>query len=188
MAKKEKTKDINLLPQEEIENSTFGRTLKWLLTSFRYIVIATEMVVMSAFLARFWLDARSSSLVDGINQKKAIISSYSTFEDEFRKTQNRLNIFSEYASINKKVSPVTESIRASLPSDITLSQIAIDGEKLTITGQTTNENSISNLVTLLNRTNSISGTKVFSITSKEDGTLKFTLSATIKERTNASTS
>lgn len=187
MAKKEKVKEINLLPQEEIENSTFGRTLKWILTSFRYIVIATEMVVMGAFLSRFWLDARSSMLVDSINQKKAIISSYSTFEEEFRRTQDKLQIYKTYASSNQKVSPVSENIKNAVPLDLTLTQISIDNEKVTITGETLNENSIATFMNKLNLGNSVAGVKVTSITSKEDGNLSFTLSGTIKERqTNGS--
>src|SRR3990167_1085348 len=86
---------INLLPQEEFESSTFGRVLKWLLSSFRIMVIITELVVMTAFLSRFWLDAKTTDLNDSIKQKQAVIESQNNFEKEFRKTQNRLVIFKE---------------------------------------------------------------------------------------------
>ena len=63
-AKKEP--EINLLPQEEFEGSVIGRILKWGLSTFRIIVIIVEMVVMAAFLSRFWLDAKNSDLNEDI--------------------------------------------------------------------------------------------------------------------------
>ncbi len=56
MAARKNQQLINLLPQEEFAVSTLGRILAWLMSTFRYIVIAVEMVVMLAFLSRFWLE------------------------------------------------------------------------------------------------------------------------------------
>jgi Tfp pilus assembly protein PilN len=183
MAKKKFEPEINLLPQEEFQASTLGRTLRWLLTTFRYIVIATEMIVMAAFLSRFALDARSSDLIDAINQKKSIISSYSTFESQFRTTQVRLKTYASYANENQKVSPVIDNISSLLPSDITLTEINIDGAKIQISAQTQNENSASNFISSLNSSNLLSNANIQSIESKAAGqSISFTVAAGIKER------
>lgn len=79
-ARKKKTKAINLLPQEAFAKTTLGRTLTWLLSTFRIIVISVEMVVVVAFLSRFWLDARITDLNDELKQKQAVITSLATFE------------------------------------------------------------------------------------------------------------
>ena len=47
--------EINLLPQKGFEATTAGRILAWILSTFRIIVIITELLVMVAFLSRFWL-------------------------------------------------------------------------------------------------------------------------------------
>ncbi|KKR69678.1 MAG: hypothetical protein UU12_C0039G0005 [Candidatus Woesebacteria bacterium GW2011_GWA2_40_7b] len=88
-----KTKTINLLPQEEFDVSTLGRILKWAMGTFRIIVIVTEMIVMTAFLSRFWLDAQNSDLNDAIAIKTAQISAQSDFEKQFRILQHKLSIF-----------------------------------------------------------------------------------------------
>ena len=85
-----KKRQINLLPQEEFAASTLGRVLNWLLTTFRYIVIVTEIVVMTAFLSRFWLDAKSTDLNELIKQKQAVIAASADFEKEFRLTKDNL--------------------------------------------------------------------------------------------------
>jgi len=87
-----KNKSINLLPQEEFEASTIGRVLKWATGTFRIIVIITEMVVMAAFLSRFWLDAQNSDLTDSIKIRSAQISAQGDLEKRFREIQTpRLN-------------------------------------------------------------------------------------------------
>jgi hypothetical protein len=111
---------INLLPQEEFAGSTVGRVLVWAMSTFRYIVIGTEMVVMVAFLSRFWLDARNIDLNDLIKQKVGVISAYAEFEKDFRDTQKRLKIFGGLANEERTPSYYLDSITSYLPNDIRL--------------------------------------------------------------------
>jgi len=85
-----KSKQINLIPQDEFESSNFGRILKWALSTFRIVVIVTELIVMSAFLSRFWLDAKNSDLNEEINVNKSQIIAYKDIETEFRSLQKNL--------------------------------------------------------------------------------------------------
>lgn len=180
---KDKSATINLLPQEEFEASTLGRTLKWLLTTFRYIVIATEMIVTIAFLSRFWLDEKSSVLIDGINQKKAIIASYSTFESQFRLVQNKLKVYKDFSGEDQKISPIIDIVSSQIPSDVKITQISITGTKIEITAQTENENSASNFVTNLNSSNIIVGAAVTSVETKLDTPgVSFTITGTVQRK------
>ena len=70
-----KKKNINLLPKEEFDASVVGRLLRWAMGTFRIIVIITEMIVMAAFLSRFWLDAQNSDLNDEIRFASSQIDS-----------------------------------------------------------------------------------------------------------------
>src|SRR3989344_9480970 len=100
-----KTRSINLLPQEEFDVSVVGRILKWAMGTFRIIVIVTEMVVMGAFLSRFWLDAQNSDLGDEMGVKSAQVEAQSDFEKKFRRLQTKLGIFK---SLSGAVQPSTE--------------------------------------------------------------------------------
>jgi len=182
MAKKTSEHEINLLPQEEFEASTLGRVLKWLLSTFRYIVIGTEMIVMLAFLSRFWLDARSGDLSDAITQKQAIVSSYSTFEKQFRDVQSKLSIYKNFSANSALANLVLSEIAAKIPTDVTLSSTTINGSKLTLVGLTSNENSASSFVTNLTASKFLTNVNLISVTSSTSATgqLTFTISANLK--------
>lgn len=167
MAKKKK-EVINLLPQEEFAASTVGRILTWLLSTFRMIVIATEMVVMAAFLSRFWLDARNTDLNDEIKQKQAIISSYRDIETNFRATQSKLSIMANLTSQTAD-SPIFSSISQSLPANALLTTVSIIGSDIKISGLGADERSISQFLVNLGAQKDISSVSLTQLSSDKTG-------------------
>lgn len=119
MAAKKKKANINLIPQDDYNDALFGRILLWTVGTFRYIVIVVELVVMSAFLSRFWLDAKSTDLNDEIKQKEGIITASKSFEDEFRLIQKRLKTYSDYASQTGQLATSLSKITSLMPEDST---------------------------------------------------------------------
>lgn len=171
-AKKESK--INLLPQKEFEKSVLGRTLKWALSSFRIIVVVTEMIVMAAFLSRFWLDAKNSDLNELIAQKKAIILSFNNVEEEFRLAQKRLGIFSKLTS----ATPVSENIKSVisyLPPDISLNSVSENGNSLQIIGSSGSEQGIAQFIVNLESAKNLQEVTLSQIDSDT-----FTIKASIK--------
>ena len=65
---------INLLPKSDFEASFWGKFLKWGVSSGRYLVILTELVVIVAFLSRFKLDWDYAAVRDRINGKRAVLA------------------------------------------------------------------------------------------------------------------
>ncbi len=128
-----KNKGINLLPQEEFEGSIVGRVLRWAMTTFRFIVIITEMIVMGAFLSRFWLDAQNSDLNESVEVKAAQITSQKTLEDEFRDTQKRLSIFQQLASGTKASDQLTKVI-SKVPEGVSLQNFSYQEGSLQVKG------------------------------------------------------
>lgn len=167
MAKKKK-EVINLLPQEEFAASTVGRILTWLLSTFRMIVIATEMVVMAAFLSRFWLDARNTDLNDEIKQKQAIISSYKDIERNFRATQSKLSIMSGLIS-NQTGGTIFNLISQNLPPDAILTSVSITGSDIKIAGLGASERSISQFLVNLQSQKEISNVNLNQLSSDKTG-------------------
>ena len=140
-----KNKAINLLPQEEFNASTLGRTLKWAMGTFRIIVIVTEMVVMAAFLSRFWLDARNSDLNDSIKVASAQIIAQADLEKEFRNLQSKIGIFKQLKSFPPS-SPVIDAVTSKLPADVTLTGISVSENKTQIRGTSVSELGIAQFI------------------------------------------
>lgn len=129
---------VNLLPQKEFERSHIGRILKWTLSSFRIIVIVMEMLVMMAFLSRFWLDARNSDLNEVLTQKKAVITSFAKVEENFRNTQKRVDIFSKMTSHASTSDPI-RTVASFLPPDVQITSLSENENTLQIIGTSASE-------------------------------------------------
>lgn len=145
-AKNQKRKHINLLPKEDFDKTTLGRILRWALTTFRFIVIIVELVVVSGFLSRFYLDVKIGDLDDEINQKSAAIQTRSDFERSFRKTQLKLSVLSTLSSEDKQLIPLVNLIGEIMPTDTQLVSISKLDNVTTIKANALNEASISFLL------------------------------------------
>lgn len=145
---KSKIKLINLIPQDEFETSFIGRILKWALSSFRVMVIVTELVVMSAFLSRFWLDARNSDLNDELEIGQAQIMAYEETETSLKRSQQKLAIVKSLYSETLSTS-VINSITGSLPPDIILSTLTLSQNNVSIKASTSSESSIAQFISNL---------------------------------------
>ncbi len=143
-----KNKAINLLPQEEFDASTTGRILKWATNTFRIIVIVTEMVVMAAFLSRFWLDAQNSTLNNAIRVKSAQISAQANLEKQFRGVQTKLDIFDKLSG-DKKISDLVGKITSKVPASVTLSGITVGEGTINIRGLSSSDFDIGQFVVSL---------------------------------------
>ena len=130
--------NINLLPQGEFESSTIGRVLRWGMNTFRIIVIATEAIVMAAFLSRFWLDAQNSDLNDSIKLKANQISSQSQIENQFRDLQNKLKIAGQIG-LAAHLSLISDDITSKVPLDVTLNGLSVTAGNAQIKGVSNSE-------------------------------------------------
>lgn len=157
MSAQKRKEDINLLPEKGFETTTTGRILAWILSTFRVIVIVTEIIVMIAFLSRFWLDAQNSDLNEKIQQKQAVLAASQNFEKQFKTTQNRLSVFSQLINNQVDSNETLVKIIESLPPDIVLTNILITKGSIEISGSTPNEKSIHQLSVNLNSKGNFSG-------------------------------
>lgn len=143
-----KNRPINLLPQEEFEASILGRILRWAMGTFRIIVILTEMVVMAAFLSRFWLDAQNSDLTQEIKISSAQISAQADFEKEFRGIQTKLKMYRDIAQ-KAGLSNKFNLIATKIPVDVILTSITLNPTSSEIKGNSGSETGIAQLISNL---------------------------------------
>jgi len=116
MAKKE----ISLLPEKNAAQVLLDKLTKWVLSVGRYIVVFTELIVIGAFLSRFWLDRKNTDLSEKIRQQKAILSSTQTFEREFHLFQRRLKTIKDNFDESHDLFGPLSIIGQNLPQDILL--------------------------------------------------------------------
>ena len=164
-----KSKSINLLPQEEFESSITGRILRWAMTTFRFIVVVTELIVMGAFLSRFWLDAKNSDLNDLLSIKGDQISSQSDFEKTFRGLQGRLKIVQELGK-EKLPSETLNKVMAKVPNEVSLQSMSHQEDSLQIKGAAGSELSIAQFVSNLKSDTSFKTVTLGQVGSSENST------------------
>jgi Tfp pilus assembly protein PilN len=172
----QKKEQINLLSQKGLANSTTGRVLLWVLSTFRIIVIVTEILVMVAFLSRFWLDAQNNDLDDELKQKQAVLSAYSDFESNFVDTQKRLDFYSTLTKDELIASDQLTILSSSLPSDTRLVSISFASNELTIEGLSPSETSIQQFIVNLHKNGEYQTIELNEISTQlETGLLSFKL-------------
>lgn len=176
-----KSKQINLIPQSEFDTSPLGRILKWALSTFRVMVIFTELIVMSAFLSRFWLDAKNSDLSDEINVNKAQVLAYSEIEAKLRMYQKKISITKSLYS-QKKIGDAVATITKLTPPDISFVSISLNGTQLDIKATANSEQSIAQFLVNLNSFKDLKNVSLNQVGSSVDniGLTIFTLTGELR--------
>ncbi len=120
-------REISLLPKEKWEGTVIGRLMNWVFSVGRYIIIFTELIVVGAFISRFWLDRTNSDLSEEVRQQEAILASTSDFEKEFTLFQSRLKTIA--TALKEPSDPLLslELIVDSLPADAVLVKYGFSG-------------------------------------------------------------
>jgi hypothetical protein len=111
-------KEISLLPEENNSQSFSNRFVRWLTTAGRFVIVFTELIVVMAFVSRFWLDRKNADLSETIRQQTAIIESTRDFENEYLLLQQRLNFAKKYHSQSLNYAPKIHSLIESSPPGI----------------------------------------------------------------------
>lgn len=173
---------INLLPQKDFENSTTGKLLGWITSVGRWIVVFTEFIVICAFLSRFYFDTQLANYFDTIRQKKAMVDSALAFEEDFLKTQEKIKIIKIILADEKKPSSIVLKISQLLPLDVTLTDISIDQDNLTINGYSLSEQGLNIFVRGLSASPQFTQINLRSVSQKESSAeINFGISAVIKK-------
>lgn len=118
-------KEISLLPDSENINSLSSRALHWTATVGRFIIVFTELIVIVAFLSRFWLDRKSADLSEVIRQQKAILDSTALFEKDFNIVQQKLQIIKDHYKSMPQYQQKLATLSESTPPDIIFESLSI---------------------------------------------------------------
>lgn len=178
-----KKTNINLLPQEEFATTPLGRFLGWLTTTFRVLIIITQIVVVGVFFSRFWLDAKISDLNELLRAKEAEVLSYQEFEKDFKQKQEQIQIFKDITTREIPKSEIIMTLTSYLPLGANFKNITIQENQISLSGRATNEDQISTFITNLESDKNFKNVTITSIGSQEDAEeLLFNIKLEIRNR------
>ena len=142
---------VNLLPKDSFEFSFVGKFLRWALTAGRVMVVLTEFVVIMAFASRFWFDKKLNDLKEVIDQKEAVVLSYAETEAEMRKILVRQEPVKDYLEDNLKMTKRIDDLKYFLPEGITLTELKIEKEKVSLLGVAGSEETFSRTIRVMSQ-------------------------------------
>lgn len=173
---------INLLPKDTFEFSNVGRLVQWLVSVGRWVVVLTEFVVICAFLSRFYFDTKLANLFDEIKQKKAIVQSAFSFEENFRETQKKLKLIKNILPRESKASVLVTEISQYLPANVFLTGISFNQDSLLIDGSALSEDGLRIFLDGLTANPKLGQLSLHNLSSQKDDPLaiNFNISAQIK--------
>jgi Tfp pilus assembly protein PilN len=181
-AKKKNTfRQINLVPREGLSSTTSGRIILWTLSTFRIILIITEIFVIGAFISRFWLDTKNSDLSEEMKQNKSIILSLSDFEKNFKDTQERLNVFNSYKIDKGIINSNLKKIVSYKPAGIYFKSVVVNLTGVNIDAVAIDEVAIQQYLVNLKASPEFENVSLMGISvSEENSVLNFTIHADVK--------
>jgi len=125
---------VNLLPRDKFEESNTGKAVSWATSVGRWIVVFTDLIVIGSFLSRFYFDTKLADYHDSIQQKQAIIEATSSFEDSFRSIQKRIILIKTLLIGGIQGENKVNFLNEVLPSDVSLTNLAVSKEKVSLAG------------------------------------------------------
>ncbi|MDO8551534.1 MAG: PilN domain-containing protein [bacterium] len=177
-------KDINLLPREDFEKQPIGKILMWSLSVGRWIVIGVELIVIIAFISRFWLDRELSDLHESIRTKQGIIQSQAAFEKDFISFQQRLASAEQISNGQTGTNKIIAAVASATPQDVALKDLTLERKEIKFTGLALSETGLKSFTAGLANTNLFKDINVVSAGKQEGETnaFKFTISAIVQPK------
>ena len=179
MPAQKKRLNINLIVKEKTEESFSGQFLAWALTYGRYIIIITQIFVLSVFFLRFKLDRDHTDLKESVSQKQALVESVSDLETEIRQVQGKLIYIKEITAYQDGFLKVIRFLQENTPSDTTFSTLVISTEKIHFSATAKNLRTFNLLLGKLQQGNKFTDVTLEDILRKSDGRIEFKIEANI---------
>src|SRR3972149_5141698 len=166
---------INLLVPSEFGQSFWGKSLKGAVTSGRYVVIITEMIVVVAFLSRFKLDTDLNRLNSAIADKKVVLDSLAGKETEFKIVQKKVSWVNQILNRKTAAGDVLQAIVEKTPEGVRFSGIKFDNQTVHITPRSVDEKIMGLFLGRLNNDDTWKEVELTNVTEDNTDGLTFTV-------------
>ncbi len=160
--------EVNLLPHDSFTRSPVGRVLTWSLSTGRYIVVFTEMIVILTFLSRFTLDRQLTDLNEAILRKQAIIESFGDLETSVRAVQKKTDFIRQLHS-RVQILELFDFLDQNAPNTITFNNLSIRSDGFALEALAFSPADLSGFLTALKTDQRFVGVSLDTIAAGEEG-------------------
>lgn len=178
-AHKKKQININLVVKEDFDSSFSGQILSWALTYGRYIIIITQIVVLSVFFLRFRIDREHTDLKESVAQKQALVESISEMETEIRRIQGKLVYIKQISKSQDAYLKALRFLQDNTPTDMIFSALTLSPEKISIAATSSSLKSFSYFLKRIQQDKKFTEVSLENIVRKPDGRVEFKINCKI---------
>ncbi len=175
--------NLNLLKPQSNPEKLPVKLIHWLLSAGRYIFVVVNGLVLIAFIARFKLDADLASKKEAIEEQIPYIESLKPYEILIRETQLKLATIDSLKISSPDWPAILKKIAGQTPLSVKITAINIEKSvgtaTIRITGQTQNNNDLTNFITGLKKEGTLNEVNLANI-GLEQGVISFTVNASAK--------
>jgi len=152
----------------------------FLLHYFRYIIVLTQIVVISVFFARFSLDQEIVDLKESFTDKQAILEITKPLIQEAEAYVVKQNNAKVILTVQKQFIDDFTYILSIIPQDTSLASLQKDNDSIKIHGKSNSIISVKRLFIKLVKDGRFTGVKVTELTGSSDGGYTFGLEVNLK--------
>ncbi len=173
---------IDLLKSQVAGERIYFRVLKWLLSTGRFILIAVEFIVLTAFISRFKLDADIAYVKENIESQIPFLESQKQDENLIRQVQMQLLTIKDIRQNSPNFGGIIKNISSQIPqtTKITNINLARDAGKINVklSGSATNHSDITAFMQGLREYKNFTDVNLANI-GFEQGLINFTITLNI---------
>lgn len=125
-----KSTSINLIKKDR--GQLTSEVINWTLTIGRIMVIIVELIALSAFIYRFYLDNQLREINSSIVQKQQFLSTQQQKEASYRNLQDRLELESSTIDQGKQQLKIFKDIIALTPDGINFTNYLLNNNQIVI--------------------------------------------------------
>lgn len=177
MSAQKKRININFIEKKSGDESFSSQMLSWVFTYGRYIIIITQIVVLSVFFLRFRLDRDHADLKESVAQKQAILESVSDLETEIRRLQAKIANIKTTATNQDLPVKLLRFLQDNTPTDTSYSTISLSDNTVVFTATSGSLRSFSALLKKLQQDNRFTEVILEDIQRKKTGRIEFKINA-----------
>ncbi|OGG17016.1 hypothetical protein A3D77_03765 [Candidatus Gottesmanbacteria bacterium RIFCSPHIGHO2_02_FULL_39_11] len=177
-----KTRELNLLPKENLGDTVSGQILSFALSYGRYIIILTQIAVLSVFFMRFKLDRDHNDYKELVSQRQSIVQSMSEIEKEVRRVQAKLVYIKKITLHQTLYENILTFLSTSIPSEVRFYTLSLEGTelaKITIKGTAPSLTIFNSFLQIIQTDDKFKDLTIESLTRKSDNSLEFEVKASI---------
>lgn len=158
---------INLLPEKS--KSFTEKILYFALHYLRYIVVITQIVVISVFFFRFTIDQQIVDLKERVNQKQEIIKLTRPIIVEAAEVSEKMEYIEKQLSAQNTFLARLDSIFTVVPKEIVLFDFDVTEKNISFKGRSTTVEAVKYLNTVLHKKKVFKTVRIDTVVKSQNG-------------------